>query len=55
MVSKGDVLGEIRNVWGETLEKIVAPHNGMIFFKINTLPWDPSLGWFLYNVVDVKS
>lgn len=54
VVSKGDVLGEIRNVWGETIEKIVAPHDGMIFFKINALPWDPSLGWFLFNVVDVS-
>jgi predicted deacylase len=54
VVSKGDILGEIRNVWGETIERIVAPHDGMIFFKINTLPWDPSLGWFLFNVVDIS-
>jgi len=54
IVSKGDILGEIRNIKGETLEELEAPQKGMIFFKSNPLPWDASLGWFLFHIVDVE-
>jgi len=52
IVSKGDIIGEIKDIQGRVLEKIVAPINGKIFFKINPLPWNPSLGWFLFQLVD---
>jgi hypothetical protein len=32
LVSKGDVLGEIRDVWGENKEKVIAPEDGLITF-----------------------
>ena len=54
IVSKGDIIGEIRNIRGETIEKIPAPIKGKIFFKVNPLPWDPSLGWFLFYIVDIE-
>lgn len=53
-VRKGELLGEIRDVCGETIEKIVSPISGTIFFKVNSLAWDPSLGWFVYHVVDTE-
>jgi len=46
-VSKGEILGELRNIRGEIIEKIIAPMDGMIFIKNNTLPWDIALeGYF---------
>ena len=54
MISKGDVIGEVRNIKGECMEKIIAPINGKVFFKYNSMPWDPTLGWFLFQIVDVR-
>jgi len=53
IVHKGDIIGEIRNIKGECLDKIIAPINGKIFFRYNSLPWDPTLGWFLFQIVDI--
>lgn len=44
IVSKGEILGELRNIRGEIIKKIIAPMNGMILLKVNTLPWDIALG-----------
>jgi predicted deacylase len=55
IVHKGDIIGEIRNIKGECLDKITAPIDGKIFFKYNSLPWDPTLGWFLFQIVQVDS
>jgi predicted deacylase len=51
IVNKGDIIGEIKNIKGECLNKIIAPIDGKIFFKYNSLPWDPTLGWFLFQIV----
>lgn len=54
IVAKGQQIGEIRNINGDILEKITAPIRGKIFFKYNSLPWDPTLGWFLFQIVNVE-
>jgi uncharacterized protein len=51
-VRAGEVLGVIKDYEGNLLDEIRTPINGRIFFKINPLPWDPDLGWFLFQIVD---
>ena len=53
MVLEGEVIGEIKNISGETVYELKAPIKGKVFFKLNSLSWDPSLGWFLYMIADV--
>jgi len=48
IISQGDVLGEIRDIHGKTIHRIIAPTKGKIWAKVNTLPWDPALGHFLF-------
>lgn len=51
-VSQGELIGMIKDYQGNLIEEIRSPINGKIFFKINPLPWDPDLGWFLFQIVD---
>jgi predicted deacylase len=53
MVLEGEVIGEIKNIRGETVCELKAPIKGKVFFKLNPLSWGPSLGWFLYMIADV--
>jgi hypothetical protein len=53
MVLEGEVIGEIKNIRGETVHELKAPIKGKVFFKLNPLSWGPSLGWFLYMIADV--
>lgn len=53
IVLEGEVIGEIKNIHGETVYEIKAPIKGKVLFKLNPLPWDPTLGWFLYMIADV--
>lgn len=54
-VSVGQILGLIKDYQGNLLEEIRAPLGGKIFFKINPMPWDPDLGWFLFQIVDTRA
>jgi uncharacterized protein len=51
-VSPGKIIGMIKDYQGNLIEEIRSPIHGKIFFKINPLPWDPDLGWFLFQIVD---
>jgi predicted deacylase len=40
MVSEGDVLGVIKDLWGETLEEIAVPTDGVIHMVTSPAIWE---------------
>ena len=40
MVSAGDVLGVIKDLWGETLEEIVVPTEGVVHMVTSPAIWE---------------